>query len=93
VSATALRSAQLIQKVLNTIPPPNTPEESFDRAFNNYYKPMEILTKGKVELIKPKNYVAPKKSDFYPPETLKKTTPKYSANNPFAKKTETKPQQ
>jgi hypothetical protein len=75
VSASALRSSQLIQKVLNTVPPPNTPQESFDSAFQNYYKPMDVLTHKKVELSAPKGYVPPKKEDFYPPKTAKAAAP------------------
>ena len=65
VAASALRSAQLIQKVLQTVPMPNTPQGSFDSAFDQYYKPMETLTKSKIKLTSPKDYVAPSKSDFY----------------------------
>jgi len=68
VSASAMRNAQVIRKVLNTVPPPNTPQESFDPNFDQYYKPMDVLTKKKVELSAPKNYVPPKKEDFYPPK-------------------------
>lgn len=73
VAASAMRSAQLIQKVLNTVPPPNTPQESFDSNFNRYYKPMEVLTNKKVELSAPKGYVPPKKEDFYPPKAAPQT--------------------
>lgn len=66
VSASALRSSQLIQKVLNTVPAPNTPAAEFDKAFAQYYKPMETLTKGKVKLTAPSGYVPPAKTDFYP---------------------------
>ena len=80
VSASAMRSQQLIQKVLNTVPPPNTPQDVFDPSFNQYYKPMEFLTKGKVELTKPKGYVAPTKEDIYP-------TKKPAAKNPQVRPT------
>ena len=66
VSASAMRSQQLIQKVLNTIPPPNTPQESFKENFNRYYTPMKVLTDKKVELTAPKGYTPPKKEDLYP---------------------------
>jgi hypothetical protein len=73
VAASAMRSAQLIQKVLNTVPPPNTPEDAFGPAFQNYYKPMDVLTRKKVELSAPKGYVPPKKEDLYPPKSTKES--------------------
>jgi len=66
LSATALRSSQLIQKVLNTVPPPNTPERAFDNSWNQYYKPMARLTNGKIKLTAPKGYVPPTKEEIYP---------------------------
>jgi hypothetical protein len=75
VAASAMRSAQLIQKVLNTVPPPNTPQSAFEPAFQNYYRPMDVLTKKKVELSAPKGYVPPKKEDFYPPKPAKASAP------------------
>jgi hypothetical protein len=53
---------------MNTVPPPNTPQDVFDPNFDRYYKPMEVLTKKKVELTAPKNYIPPKKEDIYPPK-------------------------
>jgi hypothetical protein len=66
LSATALRSSQLIQKVLQTVPPPNTPERAFDNSWNQYYNPMARLTNGKVKLTAPKGYVPPTKEEIYP---------------------------
>jgi hypothetical protein len=68
LSATALRSSQLVQKVLNTVPPPNTPESSFDSNFAQYYNPMKRLTEGKVKLTAPKGYVPPSREELYPPK-------------------------
>jgi hypothetical protein len=68
LSATALRSSQLIQKVLNTVPQPNTPQDSFDNTFSQYYNPMKRLTEGKVKLTAPKGYVPPTKDELYPPK-------------------------
>ena len=75
VAASAMRSAQLIQKVLNTVPPPNTPQDSFDGNFDRYYRPMKVLTDKKVELTAPKGYVPPKKEDIYPPKPAKESAP------------------
>jgi hypothetical protein len=74
VSASALRNAEVIRKVMNTVPPPNTPQDVFDPNFERYYRPMYVLTRKKVELTAPKGYVPPKKEDIYPPkETPSKT--------------------
>jgi len=96
VSATALRSSQLIQKVLNTVPPPNTPQDVFDDNFAQYYTPMKRLTEGKSKLTAPKGYVPPSKDEFYPPKAKPAVKPPvkkpvetgngYSPNNPFAPK-------
>jgi hypothetical protein len=100
LSATALRSSQLIQKVLNTVPPPNTPESAFDSSFAQYYTPMKRLTEGKVKMTAPKGYVPPTKDELYPPKAKSETKPQentapsaggYSANNPFAKPATTQP--
>ncbi|MGA2160431.1 MAG: hypothetical protein ABSG90_14615, partial [Dehalococcoidia bacterium] len=66
ISATALRSSQLIQKVLQTVPPPNTPEKVFNNSWKQYYNPMARLTNGKVKLTAPKGYVPPTKEEIYP---------------------------
>jgi hypothetical protein len=70
---------------MNTVPPPNTPQDVFDPNFDRYYKPMEVLTKKKVELTAPKGYTPVKKEDIYPPK-VKPGTTTYSPNNPFAPK-------
>ncbi|MGA2160560.1 MAG: hypothetical protein ABSG90_15260, partial [Dehalococcoidia bacterium] len=71
LSATALRSSQLIQKVLQTVPPPNTPQSAFDNSWKQYYTPMERLTKGKIQYTAPKGYTPPSKEEVYPKANAK----------------------
>jgi len=66
VGASAMRSSQLINKVMNTVPPPNTPKESFDSAFQQYFKPMETNVKSTVKTIAPPDFQPPKYEDYYP---------------------------
>ena len=66
LKASTMRSQILLQKVMQTIPSPDTKPEMFDRAFKQYYDPMRAMTdhkyKGRAD------YVPPKMEEFYPPE-------------------------
>jgi hypothetical protein len=67
--ASTMRFGQLILKVMQTVPAPNTPKGSWDRSFNMYYGPMSKSTELKEKTLRlPKDYQAPTKQDFYPPE-------------------------
>jgi hypothetical protein len=76
LGASAMRSSQLIQKVINTVPSPNTPKSAWDDAYNGYYKPMETLTQGKIKLEAPKGYTPPAKESFYPAKAAAPTQEK-----------------
>jgi len=67
VKASALRMRDVMQKVLMTVPPPNTPPSEFDRAFNQYYKTMEQAV-GRRKFGTPKDYIAPTFESVFPPE-------------------------
>ena len=62
--ATALRSKEVISRIMNSVPPPNTPPDAFQKAFDLYYRPMEVLTTRKKF---PAGYTAPTYEQIYPP--------------------------
>ena len=66
INASVMRSREMISKVLNTVPPPTTPSDQFDKSFSQYYQPMKSLTERKTQLIAPKGYQPPPKENFYP---------------------------
>ena len=88
MKASTMRSSQLIQKVINTVPPPNTPQSAWSNAYSQYYKPMEKLTKSKVDMTAPKGYTAPAYEEIYPkasaPQTQSPATNPPAATAPSA---------
>jgi hypothetical protein len=70
LKASSMRFGALIQKVMNTIPAPNTPQASFNNSFAQYYNPMvQMLAQGENNSEHlPKGWQAPAYNEFYPEE-------------------------
>lgn len=69
LKASSMRFGALINKVMNTLPPPNTPQASFNNAFRQYYTPMKAAQELKEKGTKlPSDYTPPDYTYFYPPE-------------------------
>jgi len=73
LKASAMRSQILLQKVMQTVPGPDTKTEMFNNAFQQYYLPMKKLTDDKY--LGRAGFVPPRYEDFYPVETPAATTP------------------
>ncbi len=74
--ATAMRSSQLINKVLNTVPAPNTQPSSWNDAYKQYYNPMKVTVGRKESLLKgqlPEGYTPPTKESVYGDTTAPST--------------------
>ncbi len=68
VKAGAMRSQLLISKVLNTVPPPNTPPAQWSNAFGQYYKPMHTFIERMVSgMPVGKDYTPQTREDVYGP--------------------------
>src|SRR5215472_1349631 len=65
LKASTLRSQELLNKVMQTIPPPDTKADAFDREFEMYYRPMKVLTDNKYR--NREGFVPPTKEQLYPP--------------------------
>ena len=65
MKASTLRSQELLQKVMQTVPPPDTKADAFDNAFEMYYRPMKVLTDNKYK--NREGFVPPTKQQLYPP--------------------------
>jgi hypothetical protein len=68
IKAGMMRAREVINKVLQTVPPLNTPGDRFENAFSQYYGPMKELTERKAKLIAPAGYQPPARESLYPPE-------------------------
>lgn len=77
VKATAMRMREVIRSLMNTVPSPNTPADSWDNAFNLYYKPMKNLTDRKIKnLDLPKDYSVPTRETLGYPSAPKERLPR-----------------
>lgn len=69
LKASSMRFGALINKIMNTIPPPNTPRGQFSGAFQQYFNPMKVtLESGERNAKLPQGYQFPSYEEFYPSE-------------------------